>query len=262
MLGGALGAYVLSSVPGETIAPLVSAYLLVMGALILWKALRQAPTSGEPPKHLSLLGLAGGFLDAVGGGGWGPLVASTLVGQGATPRYAIGSTNLAEFFVTLTVSATFVATVGLELWPTIAGLILGGVLAAPFAAYVTQKLPDRPLMILVGVVIVLLVCGACSRVRFPTRSVKTVGCVLNITHVEATLCHPGSVPLDRRLAVKRFLALALITSFLVLVCGSARRHGPRPLVPAATLPPAMAAVATVEATGNALSLASGGFERK
>ena len=69
---------------------------------------------------------------------------------------ATGSTNLAEFFVTLTISATFIATVGLELWPTIAGLVLGGVLAAPFAAYITQKLPDRPLMILVGVVIVLL----------------------------------------------------------------------------------------------------------
>ena len=71
MIGGALGAYVLSSVPGETIAPLISAYLLVMGALVLWKALRQAPTSAEPPKHLSLLGLAGGFLDAVGGGAGG-----------------------------------------------------------------------------------------------------------------------------------------------------------------------------------------------
>ena len=95
MIGGALGAYVLSSVPGETVAPLVSAYLLGMGGLILWRALRQAPATGEPPKHLSLLGLGGGFLDAIGGGGWGPLVASTLVGQGTTPRFAIGSTNLA-----------------------------------------------------------------------------------------------------------------------------------------------------------------------
>jgi hypothetical protein len=156
MVGGALGAYVLTAIPGETIQPFVSAYLLVMGCLVLWRALRQAPASAGPARHLPILGLAGGFLDAVGGGGWGPLVASTLVGQGTTPRYAIGSTNLAEFFVTLTVSATFVATIGLELWPTIVGLILGGVLAAPFAAYATQKLPDRPLMILVGVVIVLL----------------------------------------------------------------------------------------------------------
>ncbi|HET6521476.1 MAG TPA: sulfite exporter TauE/SafE family protein [Geminicoccaceae bacterium] len=138
------------------IRPVVSAYLMVVGCLVLWKALRKAPDVGEPPRHVSLLGLGGGFLDAVGGGGWGPIVTSTLVGQGTTPRYAIGSTNLAEFFVTLTISATFVATIGLELWPIIAGLILGGVLAAPFGAYVTQKLPDRPLMILVAVVIILL----------------------------------------------------------------------------------------------------------
>lgn len=156
MIGGALGAYVLTSIPGDTIEPFINAYLLVMGCLVLWRALRQPPASSEPPKHLPFLGLAGGFLDAIGGGGWGPLVASTLVGQGTTPRYAIGSTNLAEFFVTLTVSATFVATIGLGLWPTIVGLILGGMLAAPFAAYATQKLPDRPLMILVGVVIILL----------------------------------------------------------------------------------------------------------
>ena len=102
------------------------------------------------------LGLFGGFIDAIGGGGWGPLVASTLVGRGAVPRMAIGSVNLAEFFVTLTVSATFLATVGLELVPVIAGLVLGGVVAAPFAALATRHIPDRPLMLLVGVVIVLL----------------------------------------------------------------------------------------------------------
>ena len=83
-------------------------------------------------------------------------MASTLVGRGVTPRVAIGSCNAAEFFITTTVSATFVVTVGLDLWPIIAGLILGGVLAAPFAAYVTRRLPDRPLMIMVGVLIILL----------------------------------------------------------------------------------------------------------
>ena len=90
------------------------------------------------------------------GGGWGPIVTSTLIGQGTTPRYAIGSVNLAEFFVTLTISATFVATIGLELWPIISGLIIGGVIAAPFAAYATKMLPDKVLMILVGCVVVIL----------------------------------------------------------------------------------------------------------
>ena len=103
-----------------------------------------------------MLGLTGGFVDAIGGGGWGPLVASTLIGRGTTPRFAIGSVNLAEFFVTATITGTFVATIGLELWPIIAGLILGGVLAAPLAAYATKQIPDRPLMFLVGVIISLL----------------------------------------------------------------------------------------------------------
>ena len=77
-------------------------------------------------------------------------------GQGTTPRYAIGSVHLAEFFVTLTISATFLFTVGLALWPMMAGLVVGGVLAAPFAAYVTKHLPDTALMIIVACVIVIL----------------------------------------------------------------------------------------------------------
>ena len=81
---------------------------------------------------------------------------SSLVSQGAKARHAIGSTNAAEFLVTITISATFVLTVGLELWPIILGLTIGGVIAAPFAAYVTRTLPDRPLMILVGLLISLL----------------------------------------------------------------------------------------------------------
>ena len=156
MLGGALGAYVLASFPGEKVLPFVTAYLLVMGVVILWKAFRGPRPGTMPRRGLAPLGLAGGFLDAVGGGGWGPLVASTLMGSGAVPRHAIGSTNLAEFFVTVTVSVTFLATVGLELWPLITGLIIGGALAAPLAAYVTTRMPDRPLMFLVGTVIVLL----------------------------------------------------------------------------------------------------------
>lgn len=154
MLGGAAGAYLLVSVPAEIMRPLVSAYLLLMGLVILTKALRPRPPAQEP-RRVAVLGLIGGFLDATGGG-WGPVVAATLVGARTAPRYAIGSVNAAEFFVTATISATFIATIGLVLWPIIAGLILGGALAAPFAAYVTRSLPDRPLMILVAMIIVLL----------------------------------------------------------------------------------------------------------
>ena len=145
VIGGACGAYLLSSVPGETIRPFVGVYLAIMGAVILWRALRRRYGTLAEPKQVEALGLAGGFLDAVGGGGWGPIVASSLISQGKKAR-----------LVTVTISGTFVLTIGLELWPIILGLTLGGMLAAPFAAYVTRSLPDRPLMIIVGVIITLL----------------------------------------------------------------------------------------------------------
>ena len=150
MIGGAIGAYVLTAIPGDTIRPFVSAYLLLLGVFILWKALAARVTAAPPPSRVAPLGFVGGLLDSIGGGGWGPMVTSTLLGQGATPRYAIGSVNLAEFFVTVTISATFLFTVGLTLWPIIAGLVLGGVIAAPFAALATKHLPDKVLMIMVS----------------------------------------------------------------------------------------------------------------
>jgi hypothetical protein len=158
MVGGAIGAYVLASVPGEAIRPWVSAYLLLLGLVIVWKAYDATPPTGVGASRVTPLGFFGGLFDAIGGGGWGPLVTSTLLGNGATPRTVIGSVNLAEFFVTLTISATFVATIGLSLWPIAAGLVLGGVIAAPFAALATKHLPDRVLMVIVGVVVVTLSC--------------------------------------------------------------------------------------------------------
>jgi uncharacterized membrane protein YfcA len=157
MAGGALGAYALSSLPGDLLKPYIAGYLLLLGIFIVWKAVGQKEKrEGVEPKAVAPLGLFGGFLDAIGGGGWGPLVTSSLLGQGTTPRYAIGTVNLAEFFVTLTISTTFFLTVGLDLWPIIAGLILGGIIAAPFAAYATKHIPDKVLMIMVGTVVVLL----------------------------------------------------------------------------------------------------------
>jgi uncharacterized membrane protein YfcA len=156
MVGGALGAYALTTVPGGAIRPIVSAYLALMGAVVIWKAVRARALEEKEPRGVPAVGFFGGFLDAIGGGGWGSLVASTLVGQGTRARIAIGSTNAAEFLVTVTVSATFVVTIGLELPPIILGLVIGGVLAAPFGAYVTRTMPDQPLRIIVGMIIILL----------------------------------------------------------------------------------------------------------
>ncbi len=139
-----------------TLKPFVSAYLLLLGVVIVYKSLATQPLEAPPPRSVAPLGFFGGLFDAIGGGGWGPIVTSTLLGQGHTPRYAIGSVNLSEFFVTLTISATFFLTVGLSLWPIIAGLIIGGVLAAPLAAYATKHIPDKVLMLIVGCVVMLL----------------------------------------------------------------------------------------------------------
>ena len=156
MIGGAIGAYALTELPGDALKPFISAYLLLLGVFIVWKALAVRPLEAPQPRAVAPLGFFGGVVDAIGGGGWGPIVTSTLLSQGTTPRYAIGSVNMAEFFVTLTISTTFFLTVGLSLWPIIVGLIIGGVIAAPFAAVATKHIPDQVLMLLVGCVVVLL----------------------------------------------------------------------------------------------------------
>jgi hypothetical protein len=158
VLGGVLGAYVLVGMPTAVVRIFVGLYLLALGGVVLLKALRPLPPLAATIStgRLAALGFCGGLLDAIGGGGWGAIVTSTLIGQGNAPREAIGSASLAEFFVTAAVSAAFVATVGITLWPVIAGLVLGGVLAAPLAAVAAKRVPDRLLMAAVGVVVSLL----------------------------------------------------------------------------------------------------------
>jgi uncharacterized membrane protein YfcA len=103
------------------------------------------------------LGLVGGFLDAIGGGGWGPVVTTTLVGSGFHPRFAIGTVNTVEFFVTFAESITFFLALGTGMnWFAVAGLILGGVPAAPLAALMSKRLAPQRLMLLVGGLIILL----------------------------------------------------------------------------------------------------------
>ena len=157
MVGGVIGAYLLTAIPGDVIKPYVSAYLLIMGIIILVKAMQKNQEHKEVTSHLSILGLIGGFFDAVGGGGWGPIVTTTLVARGKHPRFAIGSVNFSEFFVTLAESITFVLTLSFgKYWLIILGLLIGGAIAAPMAAFMAKKLPTKALMILVGVLIIVL----------------------------------------------------------------------------------------------------------
>lgn len=157
VVGAVAGAYVLVSIPGESLKPWIAGYLMVMGVIILSKAITFRKREGEDKHHhLVPLGLVGGFFDAVGGGGWGPIVVGTLVARGNSPRFTIGSVNMAEFFVTAAASATFIATIGLSYWEAIAGLALGGAIAAPLAAWATSRVPARPLLVLVGLTVVTL----------------------------------------------------------------------------------------------------------
>ena len=153
--GGVVGAYVLSELPGERLRPFVAAYLLAMGLYICWRALRRVERAALT-RRVVPLGLVGGFFDAIGGGGWGPIVTTHLVANGHEPRMAIGSVNLAEFFVTVAQAATFFVMLGIVHWPVIAGLVTGGVLAAPLAALVCRRLPARATMLLVGLLISVL----------------------------------------------------------------------------------------------------------
>jgi uncharacterized membrane protein YfcA len=157
VIGGVLGAYVLTTLDAAVTRPFVMAYLSAIGLYLLFRAIRFAPHHREP-RIVEPLGLAGGFLDAAGGGGWGPVVTSNLLVQGAQPRTTIGTVNTTEFFLTLTISATFLFHIGArgftpDFWHPVLGLLIGGVVAAPFGAMFAKRMPVRLLLSLVGIVL-------------------------------------------------------------------------------------------------------------
>jgi uncharacterized protein len=154
MIGGGIGAFILSNIEAKTIQPLVSAYLMAIGFYILFKAFRPLWPREVRDWLVPWIGAGGGLLDAMGGGGWGPIVTGSLIGRGHAPRQVIGSTNLTEFLVTTVISATFIITLGWSELSSAAGLILGGVLAAPIGGLVVSRVPTRPLTIGVGLIII------------------------------------------------------------------------------------------------------------
>ena len=155
VIGGVLGAYVLTQIDAETVKPFVLAYLSAIGLFLTWRGLRYPPHH-KPPKVVEPLGLVGGFLDAAGGGGWGPVVTGNLLAQGSEPRRTIGTVNTTEFILTVSISIAFIATLGWAAF-TLAtvGLLIGGVIAAPMGAWVVKVIPPKPMLILVGVLLTL-----------------------------------------------------------------------------------------------------------
>ena len=157
VIGAILGAYILSSLEQYSyiLKPLVSTYTLILGVIIIRKALLPK-IKKKKTKNIGILAIVGGFMDSIGGGGWGPIVTSTLLAGGRNARYTIGSVNLTEFFVAFSSSVTFILFLGMNHFQIILGLILGGSLAAPIAARLSSKLPVKTIMLVVGIVVILV----------------------------------------------------------------------------------------------------------
>ena len=155
VIGAVVGAYILTSIDGKVLKPYISVYLIVMGVVIIATAFTRVPPR-KVTTHLAPLGFFGALVDAMCGGGWGPIVASNLIIRGNDTRITVGSVNAVEFFVTLAASITFFLTIGLTHWNIILALAIGGVIAAPLAAWAAKHIPHKPFMVIVGLLIVVI----------------------------------------------------------------------------------------------------------
>lgn len=156
MLGGLLGVLMVTHIDADSLKPWMAGYLCLMGAYLIFKAFGRIRRALQVRgRQVVPLAMFGAFMDAVGGGGWGPIVTTTLLGTGHEPRTTIGSVNAAEFFITLVVGISFATVVGLTYWEIAAGLIIGGFISAPLAVLVVSRLQPKRLMLMVGI----LICG-------------------------------------------------------------------------------------------------------
>ena len=155
VVGGVIGAYVLTQLPGDLIRPFVYLYLLVLAVLILVRASGRMVPRREV-RRVPVLGFFAGLLDASGGGGWGPLATSTLLAGGGQARTVIGSVNAAEFVVTLAVSITFFLSIGIEHLQIVLGLLVGAMIAAPVAALLVRRVREKWVLVAVGLLVLCI----------------------------------------------------------------------------------------------------------
>jgi uncharacterized protein len=158
IIGAIVGALALTYV-GERYAkatkPFIAVYSMYLGIRILQNAFAKKEQYAKKKKtNISILGLIGGFIDSFGGGGWGPLVTGTFIKNGHTPRYVIGSSTFAKCILTVASAITFIFTIGIHHWNIVAGLLIGGIITAPFSAMLTAKLPTKKMFVAVGVVVI------------------------------------------------------------------------------------------------------------
>jgi len=161
IIGAVIGALLLTYV-GEKYAkitkPFIAAYTIYLGIKILQNAFKKKTLNQQKKKsNITVLGLIGGFIDSFGGGGWGPLVTGTFIKNGHTPRFVIGSSTVAKCILTVASAVTFIFTIGISHWNVVAGLLIGGIVTAPFSAMLTAKLPTKKMFVAVGVVVII--CG-------------------------------------------------------------------------------------------------------
>jgi uncharacterized protein len=156
VLGAVLGAWILANVDATAVRPFVFGYLLLMGIYIVLRSLRIAPRRDAPAPWTGPVGFIAGFLDASGGGGWGPVTTSTLVGSGHAPRQTVGSVNATEFFITTAAATTFLVELGASPLQNLVPLVIGGLIAAPLGGWAVKHMPARTLMIAVGLLLMAL----------------------------------------------------------------------------------------------------------
>lgn len=161
IIGAVAGALLLTYV-GERYTkitkPFIALYTIYLGIRILQNAFKKKEINQQKKKsNITALGLIGGFIDSFGGGGWGPLVTGTFIKNGHTPRFVIGSSTFAKCILTVASAITFIFTIGIQHWNIVAGLLIGGIVTAPFSAMLTSKLPQKKMFIAVGIVVIF--CG-------------------------------------------------------------------------------------------------------
>ncbi|MBB4805072.1 putative membrane protein YfcA [Chryseobacterium defluvii] len=162
IIGAIIGALCLTYV-GEYYAKatkaIIAVYTLYLGIQILSNAFKKKQDRSLKRKtNLTRLGVIGGFIDSFAGGGWGPLVTGTLIKNSFTPRFAVGSSTVAKFILTITAAITFIFTLGIQHWNIILGLLIGGIITAPFSAMLTAKLPVKNMFLIIGILVIAMSC--------------------------------------------------------------------------------------------------------
>ncbi len=159
VIGGVAGASVMSALhmrDAKVALPYVFGYLTLIGLYILWRGLGHT-VKERPARIVEPFGIIGGFLDATGGGGWGPVVTSNLLAQGNSPRKTVGTVNAAEFVLAVAVSITYISAIGIgDLHIAVVGLLIGGVMGAPIASQITRHIPAKWMMISVGILLIMI----------------------------------------------------------------------------------------------------------